>query len=90
MRVVKCPDVYLDRRGGKNQLLYSFIQPHKEVHSSAISRWLKETLVLSGTTESLDSGGHSTTSASTSKVELLGLSVKEVLDQGSWGNESTS
>ena len=84
MCVVKCPDVYSDRRGGKNQLLYSFIQPHKEVHSSAISRWLKETLVLSGTTESLDSGGHSTTSDSTSKVELLGLSVKEVLDQGSW------
>ena len=50
--VVKCLDAYLDRtkvwRDGKNQLLLSLIQPHKEVCSSIISHWLKETLVLSG------------------------------------------
>ena len=67
MCVVKCLDVYLDRtkvwRDGKNQLLLSFIQPHKELCSS---RWLKETLVLSGVTEILDFGGLSTRSASTS------------------------
>ena len=57
--------------------------------SSTISRWLKETLVLSGVTKILDFGGHSTRSASTSKAELSGLSVKEVLDRGSWSNEST-
>ena len=76
-------------RDGKNQLLLSFIQPHKEVRSSTISRWLKETLVFSGVTEILDFGGHSTRSASASKAELSGLSVKEVLDRGSWSNEST-
>ena len=42
MCVVKCLDSYLDRtkawRQGKNQLLLSFIQPHKEVCSSTISR----------------------------------------------------
>ena len=55
MCVVKYLDAYLDRtkvwRDGKNQLLLSFIQPHKEVCSSTISRWLKETLVLSGVTK---------------------------------------
>ena len=54
MCVVKCLDAYLDRtkvrRDEKNQLLSSFIQPHKEVRSSTISRWLKETLVFSGVT----------------------------------------
>ena len=52
MCVVKCLDAYLDRtkvwRDGKNQLLLSLIQPDKEFCSSIISRWLKETLVLSG------------------------------------------
>ena len=50
MCVMKCLDAYLDRtkvwRNGKNQLLMSFIQPHKEVCTSTISRWLEETLVL--------------------------------------------
>ena len=54
-----------------------------------ISRWLKETLVLSGFTEILDFISHSTRSASTSKAELSGLSIEEVLDRGSWSNKST-
>ena len=45
-------------------------------------------LVLSGVTKILDFGVHSTRSTSTSKAELSGLSVKEVLDWGSWSNES--
>ena len=57
--------------------------------SSTISCWLKETLALSEVTEILDFGGHSTRSASTSKEELSGLSIKEVLDQGPLSNEST-
>ena len=80
MCVVKYLDAYLDRtkvwRDGKNQLPLSFIQPHKEVCSSTISRWLKEALVLSGITKILNFGGLSTRSSSTSKVELSGLSVK--------------
>ena len=90
---MKCLDAYLDRtkvwRDGKIQLLLSFIHPLKEVCSSTISRWLKETIVLSGVTEILDFGGYSTRSASTSKAELSGLSVKEILDRCSWSNKST-
>ena len=70
-------------------MLLRFIQPHKEACSSTISRWLKETLVLSGVTKILDFGGCSTRSVSTLKAELSGLSVKEDLDRGSWSNEST-
>ena len=66
----------------------SFIQSHKEVCSCTISHLLKETLVLSRVTKILNFEGHSTRSVSTSKAELSGLSVKEVLDQGSWSNES--
>ena len=92
--MVKFLDTWLDRTKvwrdeKKKQLLLSFIQPHKKVCSSTISRLLKETLVLSEVTEILDFGGHSNRSASTSKAEFSGLSVKEVLDQGSWSNEST-
>ena len=93
MCVVKCLDAYLDRtkvwRDEKNQLLLSFIQPHKEVCSSTVSRSLKVTLVLSGFTEILDFGSHSTSSASASKAKLSGFSVKEILDRGSWSTEST-
>ena len=74
---------------GIEKWLLSFIQPHKEVCSSTISRWLKDTLVLSGVTKVLDFRGHPTRSASISTAELSGLSVKEVLDQGSRSNEST-
>ena len=70
-------------------MLLRLIQPHKEVCSSTISCWLKETLVLSRVTDILDFGGYSTRSASASKAELSGLSVKEDLDRGSWSNEST-
>ena len=67
-----------------------YLTSQRSVYSSTISRcWLKETLVLSRVTEILDFGDHSTRSASTSRAELSGLSVKEVLDRGSWSNEST-
>ena len=50
MCVVKCLDANLDRtkvwRDGKNPLLLSLIEPHKEVCSSSISCWLKDTLAL--------------------------------------------
>ena len=93
MCVVKYLDAHVDRakvwRDGKNQLLLSFIQPHKKVCSSIISCWLKETLVLSGVTKIVDFGGYSTRSASISMADFSGLSVKQVLDQGSRSNEST-
>jgi len=60
-----------------------------QVSSSTISRWIKNTLDLSGVTEIHDFTGHSTRSASTSKAELSGLSVDDILERGSWSNKST-
>ena len=57
--------------------------------SSTISRWLKVTLELSGVTELGSFSGHSTRSASTSKADLSGLAVTDILNRGSWSNEST-
>jgi len=92
-RCVKCLDEYLLRSKdwrniGKNQLILSFVNPHREVVSSTISRWLRETLDLSGVTMIGDFSGYSTRSASTSKAEISGLSIKDILDRGSWSNES--
>ena len=92
--VVQCLDEYLQRskcwRGNeKTQLLLSFINPHVQVSSSTISRWIKKILDLSGVTEMHDFKGHSTTSASTSKAELSGLSVDDILESGSWSSKST-
>ena len=94
MCVVKCLDEYLLRSKewrteNKKQLLLSHINPHREVSSSTISRWIKETSELSGVTELGSFSGHSTRSASTSKAELSGLAVSDILNRGSWSNEST-
>ena len=94
MCVVKCRDEYLLRSKewrteNKKQLLLSHKNPHREVSSSTISRWIKETLELSGVTELGSFSGHSTRSASTSKADLSGLAVSEILNRGSWSNEST-
>ena len=66
----------------QKQLLLSHINPHREVSSSTISRWIKVTLELSGVTELGSFSGHSTRSASTSKADLSGLAVTDILNRG--------
>ena len=72
----------------KFQLLLSYIKFHVVVHSSTDSKWIKE--ILKETWVDVDVfKGHSTRSASTSKACLSGISVDDILSQGSWSNEST-
>ena len=73
---------------GKFQLLLSYMKPHMEVHSSTVSRWIKEILKETGVDVDVFKG-HSTRSASTSKACLSGISVDDILSRGSWSNEST-
>jgi len=91
--VVLALDTYLDIskdwRDKKTQLLLSFLKPHKEVASSTVSRWIKTVLGLTGIRELGNFSGHSTRSASTSKVANLGLSLQEILDRGCWNRKST-
>lgn len=72
--------------GEKSQLLLSFISPQKENTSSIVSRWIKETLKLSGVTKSVNFSRNSTWSASTSKAEFTGPSVLHILKRGSWSS----
>ena len=74
--------------GDKFQLLLSYIKPHVKVHSSTVSRWIKEILKETGVDVDVFKG-YSTRSAPTSKACLSGISVDDILSQRSWSNEST-
>ena len=86
--VVSALNAYLKRteswrtNGEKFLLLLSYINPHVEVHSSAVSRWIKEILKETGVNVDVFKG-HSTHSASTSKACLSGISVDDILSRGS-------
>ena len=71
----------------KFQLLLSYIKPHVEVHSSTVSRWIKEILKKTGLDVDVFKG-HSTRSASTSKTCLSGNSVDDIISRRSWSYES--
>ena len=92
MCVVSTLEVYFSRskdwRKDQTQLLLSFVKPHVEVVSSTISGWIKKVLHLAGIDTQIFKA-HSTRSASTSKTELHGLSISDILDRGSWSNSST-
>ena len=59
-----------------------------EVHSSTVSRWIKEILKETGVDADFNKG-HSTCSASTSKACLSGISIDDIISRGPWSNESS-
>jgi len=78
--VCKCIDVYLEKtvwRGVENQLLLSYIRPHKPVSTRTVSRWLTDVLKLSGIDTDTFTG-HSTRSAASSKAKFCGVPIKEI------------
>ena len=92
--IVKTLDEYISHREGWrsgeecSQLLLSFVNPHKPVVSSTISGWLKNILKKAGIDISTFKA-HSTRSASTSKADLSGAPIEEILKRGCWSNKST-
>ena len=56
--------------------------------SSAISGWIKDVLREAAIDTKIFKG-YPTRSASTSKAELAGLSVTDILERSSWSNAST-
>ena len=56
--------------------------------SSTISGWLKNSLKRAGIDISTFKA-HSTRSASTSKADLSGAPIEEILKRGCWSNKST-
>ena len=76
------------RNVGTNQLLLSFVQPHKPVSTSTLSRWCVTVMKESGVNVNIF-GCHSTRSASTSKCKISGLSFKEIAKSAGEPNEKT-
>jgi len=71
-----------------SQLLLSTLKPHKPVAKSTIAGWMKSVLKNSGIDTTIFSA-HSTRSASTSKAQLSGLSISDILKRGNWSRKST-
>ena len=63
------------RNAGTNQLPLSFVQPHKPISNSTLSRWCVTVMKESGVNLNIF-GSHSTRSVSTSKCKISGLSFK--------------
>ena len=71
-----------------NTLLISYAKPHKAVSSSTVGRYVKTVLKDSGIDTTIFSA-HSTRSATTSKTNLKGLSLKDIEKAAGWKNCKT-
>ena len=67
-----------DRKNpSRTQLLLSYRKLYKEIASSTVSGWIKKVLQLANMDTNVFNG-HSTRSASTSKVNLKGLAPSDI------------
>ena len=88
--VVQCLKSYINRtkefRVTSLNLFLSYIKPFKPVGKETIARWIKSVLKVSG----LDKfPAHSCCSASTSRNQLAGLSLSNIMRSAGWSNAST-
>ena len=65
-----------------------FTEPHKEICTSTVSRWIIEVLVLA-CTDTKTFTAHSARSASSSKAKILEVPTKEILKRGQWSKATT-
>ena len=76
-----------DLRKDQN-LLISFVKPHKRITTSTISRWCVTVLKNAGVDITVF-GSHSTRSASTAHCKKKGLSMKEINKAAGWSSSKT-
>ncbi len=81
-------DVTKSIRKEHNQLLLSYVEPHKPVTASTTARWVKQTLTDAGI-DTTTFTTHSTRSASTSAAKLNGLSISDIRRAAGWRPGST-
>ena len=85
--VCKAIDSYLERSNvwgvEESQFLVSHIKPHKPVSPSTVSRWLGQVLAMAGINTEVFKA-HSTRAASSSKAEVTGVSLTDIIKQGHW------
>ena len=92
--VVKCIKQYIKQRcklvnTEQKALFITYGKPHKQASPDTISRWIKNMLSESGVDITVYKA-HSCRSASTSKANNIGITMKEILDRGCWSNDHTS
>ena len=90
--VVQCLKSYINRtkelRATSSKLFLSYIKPFKPVRKEIITRWIKSVLKVSGV--DIDKfSAHSCRSASTSRNQLAGLSLPDIMRFAGWSNAST-
>ena len=68
-------------------LVTTTVQPYKAASKSTISRWVKQTLRAAGVAENFKP--HSTRAAASSKVNLTGVPLQDILDTAGWANAKT-
>lgn len=74
-------------RGSENKLLISTQKPHKGVHKSTVSRWVKTAMLRAGVETQFTA--HSTRSASTSKAIMRGVPLSTIVKTAGWANAKT-
>ena len=89
-----CPvavlETFLERTNSlrnHSNLLISINRPHGPVTAQTVSRWLKDTLQVSGISVT-DFSGYSFRHASTSKASSTGVSVDVIYSRAGWSAES--
>ena len=90
--VVQCMKSYINRtkelRAASSKLVLSYIKPFKPVGKETIARWIKSVLKVSGV-DIVKFSAHSCRSASTSRNQLAGLSLPDIMRSAGWSNAST-
>ncbi|XP_045763967.1 uncharacterized protein LOC123866438 [Maniola jurtina] len=82
---------YIDRtkplRNNEKVLFISFKKPHKSVSTNTISRWIKDTLSVSGVDTSIFSA-HSVRHAATSAAYRKGINIDTIRNTAGWNGNS--
>ena len=94
--IVNCLKEYINRTmnirenlpNQPQQLTLSYAYPHHPVGSATIARYVKHFLGLAGVDVTVFTA-HSTRSASTSKANNMGLSMKDIPKAAGWSNDNT-
>ena len=72
----------------RNQLLFSFVEPHHGAVSQIIAGWLFKLMAEAGI-DTDQSKAHCSQGAATSKAAAKDLSCTEILDMAKWKKKAT-
>lgn len=87
--VVSTAKLYLSRTVDLRHTTDFFVthrRPHNPASRDTVARWLREVLCMAGIT---GFSAHSYRAASTSMAKTINISIKDIMSQGQWTQEST-